>query len=681
MGERPLEHLVYSNAFGPGGSGFRTVTRPTGWSAADSRLVEGWARSMEPADDVTHSGCSWACFRVGAALYACLAWVDGAFARDVHGRGGGVLTDILVTPIAEDSDIGLHAAALLAEALRLPRPDAPDHERLAAYLEALEPHSEVTVHPPSIEAFCVLGEAIIRPFLHIASAALSPVGPLRHGSEMALRAPSGRRLPEVLAAASGALPPRLRLHFRWSCGLRPTDSVHLIGRPSSADVSSKPLEPAGDRYYEWLSERLVGNYREALCQVLSDWDIRAWSDLLQVIDESDRMMVWHRASSDPPDTAPGSPELGRRYIAESGWTQADEPWITDATRTTQPGASATEDPLPIPPALGAEGAEASTVRSQFEEILGEAEKTFLIIGIQGTGKSRLLAALARVFEPTTTAPVQWGCALGVAPSSLRLRALGKEVVVLEVPADLFPASSPAAQEGGAGPPEVLVRLSQKVQGLALAVDLEKQWSAANGPDPREGEEQIESLNRILAAFRWWRSGKAPPVLPQHGHIPKPRGRLDVPVLVLFTKADQLHRLAVPDYGRPILPEGEHPLLFAMHCLPDLYRGLLEHVERFHIDFAHSVVLDPTTGVVTHHPPCGVKLSFQWLFTAARGWSVPTRHRIAVQRFASQLTGKAEHWSRLEAPRRLAVELRAPWMSSFYRREAEAQRRHRRQWGQ
>ncbi len=688
MSARPLEHLIYSNAFGPGGSGFRTVTQPGGRSPTDTRLVRDWARSLEPVREHDHCGFACACLRVGSTLYACLARVDGAFARDSRGRGGGVLTHIFLTPVQESCDIGLHTAGLFAEASRLSRPNVPRKERLTAYLETLAGHSTVTVHPPSLHAFRVLGERIMRPFLRISAAALPVAGPLRDGFEMMFQAPAGRRPPEILATASGALPPRLRLHFMWSCGLCPTDSVHLIGRPSSTDLTTGPQEPAGDRYYEWLRERLLRNDIGTLCRILSNWDIRDWSDLLQIIGESNRMIVGYRERSDSPDnapegsnrssSAPGNPELRRAFITENDWAQADGPWITDAAPTAQLGASPSEDSLPLPRAPVSVSAKAPGVRSKLEELLRAEERTFLIIGMRGAGKSRLLAALERVFEPVTTAPVRLGRTLGVAPSSLRLRALGKEVVVLEVPADLFLAPSPGEEEGGTELLEVFVRLSRKVRGIALAVDLEKQWSSAGGVDSREGREQIEILREILAALRCWRSGEAPSVVVPHGQIAretqKPKERLDVPVLVLFTKADELHRLAVPDYGRPILPEGEHPLLFAMHCLPDLYRELLEHVERFHIDFTHSVVLDSTTGVVTHQPPCGVKLSFQWLFTAARGWSIPTRHRIAVHRFADQLTGQAEYWKRLKAPRRLAVEFHAPWMTSFYRREAEAQRR-------
>ena len=279
-----LHELVYSNAPGSDGVGFRVVRRPGEWAADDSRVAESWVRDLRPiADGVEASGFAASGFRIGRSLYAAVARVSGGFARDTHGRAGGVLTHLLAVPVAEEHDIALHASALVAEALRLKWPEVPDHRRLASYLAAIQDRRIDELRPPSLAALRVIDADGLRHFLRLAAAA--PVVGRPQTPEVTLDIPAGRQLPEVLAALSGALPPRLRLALRWGCGLRPGAHLHLLGRLHPAPAAASSRANAGDMYWQWLRARLERDERRTLCQLLSSWEIQSWDDLLDEIGE------------------------------------------------------------------------------------------------------------------------------------------------------------------------------------------------------------------------------------------------------------------------------------------------------------------------------------------------------------------------------------------------------------
>jgi hypothetical protein len=77
---------------------------------------------------------------------------------------------------------------------------------------------------------------------------------------------------------------------------------------------------------------------------------------------------------------------------------------------------------------------------------------------------------------------------------------------------------------------------------------------------------------------------------------------------------------------------------------------------FRYDFVHSIVTDPATGVVTHHPPCGVKLCFEWLLHQewrSRLPRISTRGWIAAQRLIDRLRLRGDRWRQLPGPQRFA----------------------------
>ena len=92
-------------------------------------------------------------------------------------------------------------------------------------------------------------------------------------------------------------------------------------------------------------------------------------------------------------------------------------------------------------------------------------------------------------------------------------------------------------------------------------------------------------------------------------------RLDVPVLVLFSKADMLGELT-----------NELPLRFARRRLPRLHASLRTHARRFRFDFVHTMRNESKDVDVPVERPCGVLLSMEWLLTDPFRWmpSLPTR---------------------------------------------------------
>jgi hypothetical protein len=147
---------------------------------------------------------------------------------------------------------------------------------------------------------------------------------------------------------------------------------------------------------------------------------------------------------------------------------------------------------------------------------------------------------------------------------------------------------------------------RKLAGIVLVFDL------TNITDPtaeNPWQEQESVLEYTLQVLRWLRFDKKPRdqemelrarmgmYLEKHK-----RKRLDVPVLVLFSKAD---RLVEYDYTN------EHPLSFARNNLPTLHAALLTNARRFRFDYAHTMVHRGDIDYPAKYP-CGVLLPIEWL---------------------------------------------------------------------
>ncbi len=308
-------------------------------------------------------------------------------------------------------------------------------------------------------------------------------------------------------------------------------------------------------------------------------------------------------------------------------------------------------------------------RDLVEQDLADGFELFLIAGVGGSGKTELLAALSKLdagflqdFDRDELGRVTRTTVRSI--HSRHVRAPGRKLSFIDAPGELFVDLYPLRDADGYGDsygggqielwPQLI---AQRFRGMILVIDLEKLWSLDG---PAEWRQQIEIAAWVLEVMRW---------LQHDGHYPsgsshqlhqyidrQVRGmkkKLSVPVQVVFTKADVVKGTPIPNYQRRLYPVGEDPVLFAFHCLPKLHDALVEHVAHFRYDFTHAIVTDGTTGAATQRPPCGVRLSMDWLLDAAwarqHWWQVTTGGWLRWQRLVDLLTGKRERWKRLPDP--------------------------------
>lgn len=263
----PLHHAFYTNAFGGRGRGFRHLFVSPEWSDADRRRLGRWLEALRPAETAAGEGLAVSSFRLGATIHACLARVDAGFARDEHGRRGGLLVHALLLPLAEDRPAGDFTAALLAASRGFERPDAGDADRLEVYLERCRANRELHVEAGDARAVRALDADFLIRFY-----ALSCGAP--RGVE-AVFAPAAVPLADALARAASGLPPRLRLACRWAVGLRPSPEMTFAARAAADGERLAPVpEGPGPAYAAWL--RAGG---AAPC----GWDVRSWDALMERI--------------------------------------------------------------------------------------------------------------------------------------------------------------------------------------------------------------------------------------------------------------------------------------------------------------------------------------------------------------------------------------------------------------
>ncbi len=266
----PLHHGLFTNASGGRGRGFRHLFVAPAWSAADRQRLGRWLETLRPPSGAADDGAERVAvnsFRVGATIHACLARVDARFARDEHGRAGGVLVHGLFLPLAEGRPVGHYGAALLAASRRFARPETHDTDRLEVYLEQCRACREIAVSPVDAEIFRGLDEDFLARFYTFSSSA-------SRGREVVF-SPLARPLADALAAAAAGLPPRLRLACRWAVGLRPTADMSFAARAADASRRLPPLPPgAGGAFARQVARRDTVSWVE-------NWDIRSWDVLAQ----------------------------------------------------------------------------------------------------------------------------------------------------------------------------------------------------------------------------------------------------------------------------------------------------------------------------------------------------------------------------------------------------------------
>lgn len=156
---------------------------------------------------------------------------------------------------------------------------------------------------------------------------------------------------------------------------------------------------------------------------------------------------------------------------------------------------------------------------------------------------------------------------------------------------------------------------KQLAGIVLVVDL---YGGGAQLDRSGWSAQENDFTFVLPALRWLRFDKEarPPGVGVSVNIAarvQKLPRLDVPVLVLFSKADRLDTLT-----------NQAPLAFARRYLPTLHGALITHAKRFRFDFCHTMVRKGG-GDKAVDRPCGVLLSMEWLLEKRFRWlpRVPT----------------------------------------------------------
>lgn len=289
-------------------------------------------------------------------------------------------------------------------------------------------------------------------------------------------------------------------------------------------------------------------------------------------------------------------------------------------------------------------------QKELEERVAEGYDVYLIAGIGGSGKTQLLRAIE---DPGFLSEIEEheGRAAPTPPKTLKAIAIpwrGRSVLVLDAAGEEFKVLHPRLRQGGGVNPEdieFLRLVSQRLRGVILLIDLHRLWSATRATPPEDGK-QVEVLSWVLQLLRWLaHEGQYPAGATNFethvkNRVKQMKPRLKVPVVTLFSKADELVGRPVVDdrwrvvgsrwnsksSERLVFPAGERPMLFATHFLKPLYRTLMQHCDHFHVDFAHAVIIDPDTGGISEDVPCGVHGALDWLLDPR--WqekgNIPTR---------------------------------------------------------
>lgn len=295
---------------------------------------------------------------------------------------------------------------------------------------------------------------------------------------------------------------------------------------------------------------------------------------------------------------------------------------------------------------------------------------YIVAGIPGSGKTQLLDAMATRGE-TDAEAISVRAPSGKLPDG-RVKptnpgviealviAQGKRIFV-DASGEHYRILYPGLRES-----EITVdnlhfieTVASLLGGLVLLVDLDALWGSA---DPfSEGARQEDIALWILDWIRYLRASDA--VRDRHLDSLTLRKRveaiepalptLDIPILVLFSRADTLKSREIPSRrgrasaGRRLVPMRDSPFFLAHHALPKLHTGLLRRARHFRYDFVHSLAMVP--GGALDLEACGVNRSLRWLFDPRRNArTLPTRFWIGVQRWFDHLTGRGRRWHDLIA---------------------------------
>jgi GTP-binding protein EngB required for normal cell division len=346
------------------------------------------------------------------------------------------------------------------------------------------------------------------------------------------------------------------------------------------------------------------------------------------IEETTAALVERRATRSQAEAVP-------RLTPALPLKEAKRPPTTPPPSSTQRSAST---PPPPPPSSGAAGAVEAPAPApkvvnldDFEKLLKKGVKAVVICGGSNTGKSEIAHGFTRArkrYRGRATAltlgmqaGVRYDIALGgTEPGTVWYQLIDGRRAFLDPSGEFFQRFSPTYRRAmGLGDItethfDFVRSAVRKLAGVVVVFDL------TNPADPDADEpwaEQETIVGFTLDVIRWLRYDKRVHykdldlMTRMSLFLEKKKKKLDVPVLVLFSKADQLAEFT-----------NEHPLVLLKRELSTLHAALLTNVRKFRVDYVNTMVRGDDGIDRPAKYPCGVLLPVEWLFGGSFRWLRP-----------------------------------------------------------
>jgi len=278
-GKQPLRHLLYTIARGEGRQqGYRAIFDYFNGDVEEEKAVVKWLNRLEVS---VEEGYGWAAqgFLVGGARHAALAVLNPYFGLDDLGSPAELYHALLV-PVPDNQPSGHFYFALYEAAIRFMSDPSPQVQSLQNYLKGCQTIKDLTVPELDPAGLVNMSPDFLRELLVTAAHLYAGASVL----EVSLPgARSDEELPRMLAMAGGAIPPSLRLTFRWATGVKPASELLVARRRSAGEGPSGAQRNLGDIYFEWLKERLDQHQFDAIREIAEDPSIISWERLRERI--------------------------------------------------------------------------------------------------------------------------------------------------------------------------------------------------------------------------------------------------------------------------------------------------------------------------------------------------------------------------------------------------------------
>jgi hypothetical protein len=203
---------------------------------------------------------------------------------------------------------------------------------------------------------------------------------------------------------------------------------------------------------------------------------------------------------------------------------------------------------------------------QLNEYIKQGYDIVLIAGVAGIGKSQLIDAFEEHVQPPVLDPFiegkgkLGGMAQATAPNTIKVYPIegglaghARKILLVNASGEDFAALYPYRRRDKITKEDLKLPglVKDKLRGLILMVDLKTYWELST--DDEDKKNQIKILTWILAVFRWLINDGAFPdnttlSLQDYivARIREMKPKLNIPVLVLFSKADELHSFEIPE---------------------------------------------------------------------------------------------------------------------------------------